>query len=1234
MSASVGAATAQNWQGSVSSDWHDGANWSGGAAPTGAVDPVVDTVSPNPLRLASGVVDFTLAGDGQRGIAIGLTGTGALTIANGADLILGQAVFAAEATSIGRATVTGPGSTWSHGTLVLGHIGAGTIRVEDRGVMTTRGEASIGRNIGARGTLEIDGAGSVWTAEDRVLLGLAGRGELTVANRAAASAGKGVIVGAAETGTGVATIRGAGSEWTIAEEIVVGQLGSGELRIEGGATVTTGAQGIIANGPSSAGSVSVTGDGSQWLVGDALFVGWDGAGTLAIRDGGQVEAEIIGVLGKETATPNIVIDGPGSELRAVGGIQLGEIESVAMEITGGGRLLTGKIESNPFYGRSYLGYLQPRGASASVLVSGAGSAWEDGNHLILGNTGSDAMVRVENGGTLKGVSIDVGRSRGLDFAAGEFYGQSGLFATGAGTSVAFENFQIGNAGAKAVVEITGGATVKSEYAMLGGGSTLSGDSSMQAFSDVDLLLAGTGTSWTNADKWDSGFVTSSGDLRIRVTDSALLSTEGDLRLGSGLWADYPSSSRLGIDDGGTVRVAGAAHIAEGANAEASVLLDGAGSRMTVGERVIVGDEGTGALRIANGARLSAAGVEIAAQAGSSGRLVVGGDGAAAAAGTLDAATVAFRAGSGELVFNHTGTIAFDAALSGAGRLRQLAGITELGADSSAFAGATFIDGGALKLTGTLGGAVTLASPAILFGDGAIGGDLTVLGGLVTPGTNAAGNIGALTVGGDLTFAAGATYTVNIAGNGTGDRLAVAGAATLEGGQVHVNALDPETSYRAGQTYTILSATQGVTGRFDSTGTASAFIDPTLIYQGDTVLLAINLDDVENPFADAGRTYNQIQAATGLDGLDQTAGSDALAVYNRLLMLSGDQARAAFDLASGEVHAGVPHLARELSRLFTGAMRDRALSGLAASAPAPVFVPLGYGPSDSPNAPYVASVPDAAWIAPLAGGGGIDGDGNAADLDWRAGGLAGGYQGGGFTGSGRYAAGVAFGYLHGTADVDTRLSGIDADSLNLGLYGAWTDDVWTLSGAAAYTAASIDTRRRIVFGGLDRVAEADYWNHAIGLSGEVARNFSLGGWTVSPLATLDAGWSGHGAARESGAGALDLTVASGDSTWLDTGLGLAASHRFATAGGGTVTLDARALWEHSFGDTRPDAGLAFVGSATGFNVLGPDSGRDRLRLGRGAGYATTGNLEFRARYDGAFSGSSQSHAGSLGLTIRF
>src|SRR5690606_39885371 len=69
MSASVGAATAQNWQGGVSSDWHDGANWSGGAAPTGAVDPVVDTVSPNPLRLASGVVDFTLAGDGQRGIA-------------------------------------------------------------------------------------------------------------------------------------------------------------------------------------------------------------------------------------------------------------------------------------------------------------------------------------------------------------------------------------------------------------------------------------------------------------------------------------------------------------------------------------------------------------------------------------------------------------------------------------------------------------------------------------------------------------------------------------------------------------------------------------------------------------------------------------------------------------------------------------------------------------------------------------------------------------------------------------------------------------------------------------------------------------------------------------------------------------------------------------------------------------------------------------------------------------
>src|SRR5690606_20156287 len=104
------------------------------------------------------------------------------------------------------------------------------------------------------------------------------------------------------------------------------------------------------------------------------------------------------------------------------------------------------------------------------------------------------------------------------------------------------------------------------------------------------------------------------------------------------------------------------------------------------------------------------------------------------------------------------------------------------------------------------------------------------------------------------IAGNAVYTANIAGDGASDRIAVAGSAALEGGSVNVNALDPETSYAAGQTYTILTANDGVTGQFASLRTASAFIEPTLRYENDAVLLTINESDLT--FPDAAETWNQ------------------------------------------------------------------------------------------------------------------------------------------------------------------------------------------------------------------------------------------------------------------------------------------------------------------------------------------------------------------------------------------
>src|SRR5690606_15497254 len=102
---------------------------------------------------------------------------------------------------------------------------------------------------------------------------------------------------------------------------------------------------------------------------------------------------------------------------------------------------------------------------------------------------------------------------------------------------------------------------------------------------------------------------------------------------------------------------------------------------------------------------------------------------------------------------------------------------------------------------------------------------------------------------------------------------------------------------------------------------------------------------------------------------------------------------------------------------------------------------------------------------------------------------------------------------------------------------------------AYGANHQTTNRHIVFGNIDRTATADYWSHSVGFSGEAAYGLAISNvTTVSPLATLDIGWSGHGGYAETGAGALNLTGSAQGQTNVDIGFGIALQHIVPTDNG--------------------------------------------------------------------------------------
>ncbi|MCO5156373.1 MAG: autotransporter domain-containing protein [Aquamicrobium sp.] len=572
-------------------------------------------------------------------------------------------------------------------------------------------------------------------------------------------------------------------------------------------------------------------------------------------------------------------------------------------------------------------------------------------------------------------------------------------------------------------------------------------------------------------------------------------------------------------------------------------------------------------------------------------------------------------------------------------------MTTLTGVSSGLAGQVAVTGGNLRLASgaSLGSALlTVGADGTLSGLGTIAGHVSI-NGTVSPGNS----IGTLTVVGNATFNAGSIFIVEIEAPDQADLLSVTGTATIDGGTVQVGKLSDEASYQGGQSYRIIEAGTVVRNGGFTFANPFLFLSSELDYGATYVDIVLTAGGAGQDFTSVALTDNQRQAATALNGFEQSG--DALAVYNALLLMTdADEARRAFDLASGEIHASGQHVVDQSTGLFSRTLLGQASVGGfgGGMAGGQVFTaPLGYGPSAS-AAPGIAAIDDAttsayasgrvaqAWLAPLGGRGTVDVDGNAAKLDWWSLGVAGGYEGAVDVASGSAFVGFGLGYIRSHGSVDALLSSLDADGLHIGAYGGWSDGPWSLAGSLAYAASRVSTERHIVFGGIDRTAKASYWNHTVGFSGEAAYGFDIGGGTtVSPLATLDAGWSGNSGFTETGAGALNLTAGSQSRTRLDTGLGVALSHTFLTESG-KVTLEGRALWEHAFSDERPSQNHAFAGSLTAFTVNGPDAGRDRFRVGAGLSFDAADNVSVRARYDGAFSGKQQNHTASVELNVKF
>lgn len=701
--------------------------------------------------------------------------------------------------------------------------------------------------------------------------------------------------------------------------------------------------------------------------------------------------------------------------------------------------------------------------------------------------------------------------------------------------------------------------------------------------------------------------------------SGLVTVDGPgsaLTVGQALEIGWTGKGTLDIRNGGVV-MSGEGRIATNEGSSGIVTIDGAGSRWTSSGVVKIGTFGNGIVTVRNGGAISAAGgITIATDAQATSALNIGaaaGD-AAAAPGTVQAATIQFGAGDGRLVFNHTSAgYSFAPAMSGDGRIDQIAGTTILTGDSAAFTGATRVSGGQLIVNGSLAGSTVTVFGGVLGGTGTLGNVGIHPAGTVAPGFASIGTLTAANFG----QAPGSIYQVELASNGTGDRINVTGVAELVNGSVLQAVKADGGPYVLGTRYTVLTANGGILGTYTLTGDTqiTTFLGFVAAYDPNNVYLDVLQ---VRPFTAAAQTANQLNTAAGLGTLP-TAGPLTSAILN---LPNDAAAQQAFDQLSGEVHAS----ARSVLLSDSQFVRDAAFGRLRITSGSPGTAVAEAACEAATSCAVLDEV--TFWTRGFGSWGRWNSDGNAATV-WRD-------TGGVFVGAdmpvmevGR--AGLLMGYSRTSFQVADRNSTGSSDNFHLGVYGGaqWGD--LALRGGFAYTWHTLSTVRSIAFQGFADTAKGNYTAGTTQVFGELGYGLRFGGAALEPFGNVAyVSLRTNGFNETGGAAALTSWGAVNDATF--TTLGLRASTDF-TVGGVMATAKGSAGWRHAFGDTTPGATFAFAGGGA-FTVLGVPIAQDSAVIEAGVDVRLAPNASLGLSYGGQFGSGALDQSVRGSVSIKF
>lgn len=197
------------------------------------------------------------------------------------------------------------------------------------------------------------------------------------------------------------------------------------------------------------------------------------------------------------------------------------------------------------------------------------------------------------------------------------------------------------------------------------------------------------------------------------------------------------------------------------------------------------------------------------------------------------------------------------------------------------------------------------------------------------------------------------------------------------------------------------------------------------------------------------------------------------------------------------------------------------------------------------------------------------------------------------------AGLGFGYAQTDIDGKTFDTSTEFESYRAMAYIGHEKGPWFVNGAMSFGWHQYSGRRRILFTGMDRTANAEYDGQDYTAFASTGYRIPINRFTITPIATFQYSRVNIDGYTEKNAGDIGLNVDSQGYDFYESGLGLRVDRRFTSRGGRMIAPYMHFKWLHSFANPTLEQTAAFnVSGAKQFTTHGLQISDDTYNAGIG------------------------------------